>query len=95
MKKKSQEVGEFIAAMYSDDPREIALVSDMEEAFIGIASLPGDSTVTVAIYDRDKCVDLVAKDMPLEEAEEHFTRNIEGSYAGKPGPIFVTCIKKT
>jgi hypothetical protein len=48
----------------------------------------------VAIYDRDKCIDLVAKDMPLEEAEEHFTRNIEGSYAGKPGPIFVTPIKQ-
>jgi hypothetical protein len=94
MKKKSQEIGEFIAAMYSDDPREIALVSDMEEAFIGIANLPSDNSVTVAIYDRDKCIDLVAKDMPLEEAEEHFTRNIEGSYAGKPGPIFVTPIKQ-
>ena len=93
MKKKSQKIGEFIAAMHSDDPKEIALVSDMEEAFIGIASLPSDSSVTVAIYDRDKCIDLVAKDMPLEEAEEHFKCNIEGSYAGKPGPIFVTSIK--
>jgi hypothetical protein len=28
--------------------------------------------------------------MSLEEAEEHFKRNIEGSYSGKSGPIFVT-----
>ena len=33
---------------------------------------------------------LLAKDMSLEEAEEHFKRNIEGSYSGKSGPIFVT-----
>ena len=90
MKKKSQEIAEFIAAMHSDDPKEIALVSDMEEAFIGIASLPSDSSLKVAIYNRDKCIDLLAKDMSLEEAEEHFKRNIEGSYSGKSGPIFVT-----
>ena len=26
----------------------------------------------------------------LEEAEEHFKRNIEGAYSGNLGPIFVT-----
>jgi hypothetical protein len=90
MKNISQEIEEFIAAIHTDDPNEITLAPSMEEAFIGIASLPSDSSIKVAIYNRDKCIDLVAKDMLLEEAEEHFKRNIEGSYSGKSGPIFVT-----
>ena len=90
MKKRSQAIDEFIAAMYPDDPKDIVLAPSMEEAFIGIASLPNDSSVTVAVYNRDKCIDLLANDMSQEEAEEHFKRNIEGSYSGKSGPIFVT-----
>ena len=90
MKKRSQAIDEFIAAMYPDDRKDIVLAPSMEEAFIGIASLPNDTSVTVAVYDRDKCIDLVSKDMSVEEAEEHFKRNIEGSFSGKSGPIFVT-----
>ena len=90
MKTLPQKIEEFIAAQYSDDPKEITLAPGMEEAFIGIASLPGDSSITVAIYNRDKCIELVAKDMSFEEAGEHFQRNIEGSYIGKSGPVFVT-----
>lgn len=87
--KRAKEIDEFIAAMYTEDPKEVILVPGMESAFIGIATLPTDSSVTVAVYNRDKCIDLLAKDMSQEEAAEHFERNVEGSYVGKVGPIFI------
>jgi hypothetical protein len=93
MKRKAHEINKFIAAIYHDDPKDITLVPGMENAFIGIATLPSDSSVTVAVYDRDRCINIVAKDMPEDEAEEHFERNIEGAYTGKAGPIFITPIQ--
>ena len=93
MKFNRRQIESFIEAMYPDDPKDIELVPNMDQAFLGLTSLPSDSSITVAVYDRDKCVDLVSKDMPEDEAEEHFERNIEGAYVGKPGPLFVTLIK--
>ena len=42
-----------------------------------------------AVYDADKCIEILCKDMDFDDAAEHFDYNIVGSYVGDNGPIFM------
>jgi hypothetical protein len=67
-----------------------ALVADgLEAAFVGYTL--NHHHAIVAIYDFDKCVDvLVSRDgMTHEEAEEFLDFNTLGAYVGKNGPLYV------
>jgi hypothetical protein len=68
---------------------EGALLADgFEEALIGLGHR---FTYAVAVYDRQKCLDiLMARDgMTGEEAEEYFSFNVEGAYVGEQTPVFL------
>ena len=68
---------------------EGALLADgFEEALIGLGHR---FTYAVAVYDRQKCLDiLMARDgMTYEEAEEYFSFNVEGAYVGEQTPVFL------
>jgi len=41
------------------------------------------------VYDYDKVIEILMKDMTQEEAEEYFSFNIAGAYVGKNMPVFV------
>ena len=49
----------------------------------------GVDTKSKLIYDADKIVDSLAKDMDREEALEFFYYNIEGAHVGEYTPIYM------
>lgn len=66
---------------------EQALLADgLDDALIGI-----DMRDYVAVYDVDKCVDILMEtsDMTREEAEEYFEHNTLGAYVGEYTPRFI------
>ena len=56
-----------------------------DEALVGVA-IRNDKLV--AVYDREKCVEILARDMPWEDAEEYFDFNVAGAYLGPETPVF-------
>ena len=90
-----KEIKELIAAQ-----NEEALFIDgmdgnkdkFNEALIGWGHRCG--TETVAIYDQDEVVDILAEEMEYEEAEEWFDYNIAGAYMGPNTPMFVVDLRK-
>lgn len=65
---------------------EALLMDGFEEALVGVASQ--HSNGPLALYDRDKCIQvLVDGGMTWEGAEEFFSFNCEGAYIGPRTPI--------
>ena len=58
-----------------------------DDAIIGVGQRCGQEDIVV--YDQEKCVDILAKDMPREDAIEYFEFNVLGSWVGEDTPIFV------
>jgi hypothetical protein len=76
------------AAEYWQEP--ILLADGFEEAALGYtASQPGPRN-TVAVYDYNKCVDiLVRQGMDEGEAVEYMDFNVTGSWMGPYTPLFL------
>ena len=73
----------------------ILLADGFNEALIGTGERAGSRPV--AVYDREKCIDILRKqDMSRKEAEEYFDYNVMAAYVGEQTPIFVdvgdTCL---
>jgi|TARA_R110000822_G_scaffold13879_1_gene49027 hypothetical protein len=65
-----------------------ALLADgFSEALIGMGNR---FTYDVAVYDYGKCIEILARDMSRDDAEEYFEFNVAGAYAGEHTPVFVT-----
>jgi hypothetical protein len=65
----------------------ILFADGFDEAFVGIARQFG---VPFAVYDRAKCVEiLAAQGMSEDEAEEYFAFNVEGAYVGENTPAYL------
>tara|TARA_Y100000361_G_C10873440_1_gene195394 strand:+ start:96 stop:359 length:264 start_codon:yes stop_codon:yes gene_type:complete len=64
-----------------------------DEAIIGTVERFGDSEAIV-LYDKEKVIQILMKEMPREEAEEYFYYNIIGAYVGEGTPAFATIIKE-
>ena len=76
------------------EANEDALIADgFGLALIGFVEGSGRSTV--ALYDMDKCIDiLVNRDgMSYQEAVEYFDFNVVGAYVGNNTPLFATILK--
>ena len=64
-----------------------ALMADgFDEAIAGMT--PGDHQNVVLLYDTEKCIEILSRDMPYEEAVGFFYFNVEGSYMGPHTPKF-------
>jgi len=68
------------------EDQEITLATGYEDAFVGIAT---QFNKVFAVYDRAKCIDILAKDMSYDEAEEYFQFNVEGAYVEESTPAFI------
>jgi len=65
-----------------------ALLADgFSEALIGMGTR---FTYDVAVYDYEKCIEILERDMPREDAIEYFDFNVSGAYVGENTPVFVT-----
>ena len=72
----------------SEEYEGVVLCDDMEYAFLGLAYQ--FSKPPVAFYDRERCLELLARDMTYEEAVEYFEFNIIGAWVGEQTPMFLT-----
>ena len=48
-----------------------------------------DCAEPVIVYDRDKIVEKLAEEMPMDDAREYFDFNIDSAYMGPGTPLFV------
>jgi hypothetical protein len=73
---------------YLGEDEEVMLADGFEDAFIGIGRQ--FSNPPCAIYDREKCIEILIEDgMDYEEAEEYFEYNVQGAYVGESTPMFI------
>ena len=71
---------------------EQALFADgFDDALIGI-----DTVHYIAVYDADKCVDILMKenDMTFEQAQEYFEFNTLNAYMGEHTPRYIKIYNK-
>ena len=77
---------------------EALLADGFEDAIIGVAGQYGSNMVV--IYDKDKCIKILAEKFaqdedcedPYLEAADYFGYNVECAYVGENTPIFMTGI---
>ena len=70
-----------IIEQYAD---ETFLKADgFDEAIIGV-----DETTMRLIYSVKRCIEILMRDMSEEDAMEHFSFNVSGSYVGEKTPIW-------
>ena len=64
------------------------LIADgFDQAVIGYIDRTNETRVVV--YDREKCIDILSKDMSRDEAEEYFEYNVAGAYMGAETPAYL------
>ena len=64
------------------------LIADgRNDALIGYAEREGE---TLAVYSVDKCIEVLMSDgLTYDEAIDHFSFNVEGSWLGRKTPVWV------
>ena len=67
---------------------DMLFADGFDDALIGHVERAG--TPTIACYDRDRCIEILANDMSYEDALEYFYFNIVGAYVGENTPCFLT-----
>jgi hypothetical protein len=65
---------------------DILLADSFEEAFIGIAT---QFNTPMAVYSRQKCIEILMRDMSEDDAYEYFEFNVIGAYVGENTPAFI------
>jgi len=81
-KKDTTSVQDLIIESFPEDT--FLFADNFNPAIIGVCT----KTLRV-VYSKSKCIDILSKDMSLEEAIEYFDFNVDGSYMGDQTPIFV------
>ena len=73
---------------------EILTADGFDYALIGVCERAGQPTI--AMYDKDKCINLLIErdGMTEEEAEEYLYFNVVGACVGEYTPCFVTLYKE-
>ena len=64
------------------------LADGFEPAFVG-TSISAHNRVQVAVYDYTTCIQVLTAHMSEEEAVEHFSYNVIGTWVGDDTPIFI------
>ena len=70
---------------------DMLFADGFDDALVGYIERAGMSSI--ACYDKDKCIEILAKDMTYEEAIEYFYFNTAGAYVGENTPCFFTRIE--
>jgi hypothetical protein len=84
-------------AFAKETETELVFFDDLDEALLGFMDRFGpQGHYTVAIYDRAKCIAILAAKFPGTELEryaaavEWMDYNVEGAYCGEATPGFLT-----
>lgn len=62
-----------------------------DDAIIGHVTVAGRRDVI--LYDREKVIKILMKDMSREDAEEYFEYNVQGAYVGEATPALATLLE--
>lgn len=91
--KATKKVFEEIADRLSEANEDAMLADGFEDALIGLGQ---QFNRTVALYDRERCIDILVKrdGMTAEEANEFFEHNVVGAYLGENTPIFAEIMRE-
>ena len=81
------EIVEAVGEYLGDEGSDILLADGFEEAFLGIGQ---QFNTRFAIYDRDKCIEILCREMDEEQAEEYFHFNVENAWIGENTPVYLT-----
>lgn len=90
MKISEEEINDKICRMIGPDEK-VLLADGFEEAIIGVGRQY--TNAPCVIYDKEKCIEILTKDMSYEEAVEYFDFNVEQAYVGEATPMFIDLIK--
>ena len=60
-----------------------------DAAILGVGQRSGQNDIVV--YDQDKCIEILKREMSHEEALDFFDYNVLGAWVGEETPIFVSC----
>lgn len=77
---------EQLQQFLEDQEVSVLLADGFDDAFIGV-DLKSDEPR--AVYDEEKCIDILAKDMSHEDAVDYYHFNVAGSYVGPQTPLFI------
>jgi hypothetical protein len=71
-----------------DSKDQTMFANEFDEAIIGLDT---SAEIFRVVYDIDKIIEILMErdEMTEEDALEHFSYNIQGSYVGKGTPIYV------
>jgi len=72
---------ETILDRYQDE--QFLKADGFDDAIIGV-----DESTMRLIYSVSKCIEILCKDMDMEDAIEYFDFNVSGSYMGEKTPIW-------
>ena len=84
MNKLREQIDSWVDENYPE--QEILLADSFDEAFIGIAM---QFDKPIAVFDRQKCIKILMRDMSEDDAYEYFSFNVEGAYVGEHTPAFI------
>ena len=76
---------------FSEIDENILLEDGFDDAIVGYIERAG--MPIIACYNKNKCIEILSKDMSPEEAEEYFYFNVIGVYVGEYTPCFITTMK--
>jgi capsule polysaccharide modification protein KpsS len=74
--------------MVAEANEDMLFADGLDDALVGYIERAG--MPSIACYDKDKCIEILAKDMTYEEAIEYFYFNTAGAYVGENTPCFLT-----
>ncbi len=78
-----------VAERLSDERFEgMVLLDGLDAAFIGVTDSQ-DGGVFSAVYDIDKIIQVLGRDMGFDDAWEWFNYNMAGQYVGDQSPVFI------
>ncbi len=81
-------LAERLKERLAEENPDALLPDGFDDALIGIAYRCGQPTL--AAYSTEKCIDILEKQMPYEDAVEYFWHNIGGSWMGEHSPVLIS-----
>ena len=83
----NKEIDEVLDIISEANPKAL-YPSDMKDAVVGMVERFGMEPLV--LLDREKCYQILEKDMSREDAIEYFEYNTIGSWMGEGTPCFAT-----
>ena len=76
-----------VREILEEENPEARLMDGFDEALIGVARRCGQPTL--AVYDYDKCIDILSREMSEDDAVEYFEFNCAGAWVGPHTPVIL------